>query len=285
MTSSSTVFSTSGIPNEHHSHHVEHLPPTHGYWYNVNDLDGGNQDFHSSYGTRTGNDQLTPYDAAYSEGALWNVDPVLPPSHVLTMPTIIYPSSAHSLLVNSIHYDPPPYSPSGIPFVSPSTLARVQELSETLVTFSGHELRCHWGTPACGQGLGDGSSATVRAHLRDAHGIGLGTGTHNAKRASAHCLWDGECSRTSELILVSGMGKHVATCHLKTTRLSCASCGQTFSRQDSLTRHAYLYCRTLKRVEGCSEGEPKPRRSQKALTMAAATAPHNGNFTRTSVGV
>ncbi|KAI0746863.1 hypothetical protein C8Q80DRAFT_802755 [Daedaleopsis nitida] len=97
-------------------------------------------------------------------------------------------------------------------------------------------LRCLWGG-GCGAVLRDATVQEIRAHLRDTHGI---PGRNRTERIP--CLWDGRCARTSDAILPGGMGKHIATCHLKSMRKSCASCGQAFCRQDSLARHELLYC-------------------------------------------
>ncbi len=101
-------------------------------------------------------------------------------------------------------------------------------------------LRCLWGG-RCGTLLANATVQEIRAHLREAHGV-----PGRDRTARIPCLWDGRCSRSSDFILPGGMGKHVATCHFKIMRRSCASCGQAFCRQDSLVRHEYLYCPKLR---------------------------------------
>ena len=101
-------------------------------------------------------------------------------------------------------------------------------------------LRCLWGG-RCGALLPNATVQEIRAHLREAHGV-----PGRDRTARIPCLWDGRCSRSSDCILPGGMGKHVATCHFKIMRRSCASCGQAFCRQDSLVRHEYLYCPKLR---------------------------------------
>ncbi|PIL27587.1 hypothetical protein GSI_10738 [Ganoderma sinense ZZ0214-1] len=245
-------------------HQAETLPSTQGLWYNADDLNGGNYCFDSSYEIAIGNSQVSPYEAAYTAGGLWNAGPTLSPNPMAAVPTVAYPSSASfPVPANGTYHDTPPYTTSGMSFPSPQRPPQVQELSDSRASHHSHALRCLWGTPACGQRLSDGSSATVRAHLREAHGIGHGTSAPDARRATARCLWGGECSLNSEHILVSGMGKHVATCHLKTTSLSCPSCGRVCSRQDALRRHADLYCRAARQAGDHGDGrvEPTGRRS------------------------
>ncbi|KAI0711185.1 hypothetical protein C8T65DRAFT_647813, partial [Cerioporus squamosus] len=101
-------------------------------------------------------------------------------------------------------------------------------------------LCCLWGG-RCGALLANATVQEIRAHLREAHGV-----PGRDRTARIPCLWDGRCSRSSDFILPGGMGKHVATCHFKIMRRSCASCGQAFCRQDSLVRHEYLYCPKLR---------------------------------------
>lgn len=101
-------------------------------------------------------------------------------------------------------------------------------------------LRCLWGG-RCGALLPNATVQEIRTHLREAHGV-----PGRDRTARIPCLWDGRCSRSSDCILPGGMGKHVATCHFKIMRRSCASCGQAFCRQDSLVRHEYLYCPKLR---------------------------------------
>ncbi|RPD65605.1 hypothetical protein L226DRAFT_237749 [Lentinus tigrinus ALCF2SS1-7] len=101
-------------------------------------------------------------------------------------------------------------------------------------------LRCLWGG-RCGALIPNATVQEIRAHLREAHGV-----PGRDRTARIPCLWDGRCSRSSDCILPGGMGKHIATCHFKIMRRSCASCGQAFCRQDSLVRHEYLYCPKLR---------------------------------------
>lgn len=211
-----------------------------------------------------GNGQVSPYEVAYTADSLWDVGPTLPLHRIAVVPTVLHPSSASfPVPANSTYYGIPPYPTPGVSFLSSPTSHQVQELLDPPATHPNYGPRCLWGTAACGQRLNDGSSATIRAHLRDAHGIGLGTGASNARRA--RCLWGGECSLGSEHILVSGIAKHIATCHLKTTSLSCPSCGQVCSRRDALQRHTDLYCRAAKPPTGYRDGrgETTGRRSQR----------------------
>lgn len=105
-------------------------------------------------------------------------------------------------------------------------------------------LRCLWGG-SCRAPLQSAAIPAIRAHLRDAHGV-----PGRDKMTRIPCIWDGRCCRSSDAILPGGMGKHIATCHLKSMRKLCASCGQAFCRQDSLTRHEMLYCPKLHRGDG-----------------------------------
>ncbi|KAM5533889.1 hypothetical protein V8D89_012429 [Ganoderma adspersum] len=255
------------VPYQSHSHQGETLPSIHGHWYDVDDFNGSNYYFDSSHGITTGNSHVSPYDTAssYATGGLWNVGPTLPPNYMAAGPTVLYPNlGLFPVPANNPYHDTPPSTTPGTSFPSPPTPPLVQEFLDPQATHQGYGPRCLWGTQACDQKLSDGSSATVRAHLRDAHGIGLGTGASNARRA--RCLWGGECSLSSEHILVSGMAKHVATCHLKTTSLSCPSCGRVCSRRDALQRHADLYCQAAKQPGGYRDGrgETTARRSQRA---------------------
>ena len=162
-------------------------------------------------------------------------------------------------------YDPPPYPPPDWPFVPPSRCALEQTASHALGPTVDHELRCQWGLPVCGEILRDGTTPTVRAHLRERHGIGLGLARHSGKQR-IQCLWGGKCTRT-DTILSAGMGKHVATCHLKSTRRSCEFCGQVFCRPDSLARHDFLYCARVKELRGGGN-----RRRSTRKVAAAATS-------------
>ena len=122
------------------------------------------------------------------------------------------------------------------------TEPRQAPLSATEASSAPHGgLRCLWGA-GCGAPLQGTTIGEIRAHLREAHGV---PGRDKATRIP--CLWGGHCSRSSDPILPGGMGKHIATCHFKSMRKSCASCGQAFCRQDSLSRHELLYCPKLRR--------------------------------------
>ncbi|PCH43406.1 hypothetical protein WOLCODRAFT_25895 [Wolfiporia cocos MD-104 SS10] len=96
---------------------------------------------------------------------------------------------------------------------------------------------CTWDNNSCGSKLTDLTPSGIRRHLKAHH---FGDLWNDGQRGICRWLEGGKvCGKELRL---ANLSKHIASVHMRSTRLQCPRCLRGFSRPDALRRHSQFYC-------------------------------------------
>ncbi|KAH9841926.1 uncharacterized protein C8Q71DRAFT_739489 [Rhodofomes roseus] len=101
----------------------------------------------------------------------------------------------------------------------------------------------------CSHSITDPSPRGIKGHLEQHHAPGL---FYNVDKVQ--CRWRTgrvECGRW--LLGTSGLAKHIARAHLKSTEVRCQYCNNPFCRPDTLVRHVKNVCTEARAARGDRE--------------------------------
>lgn len=102
----------------------------------------------------------------------------------------------------------------------PSPVSSTSSMGETII--------CLW--DKCTLTIEGSKPSHIAKHLREVHFRGT---WHDHSRGM--CMWDG-CA-FGQTLFHSSFGKHIASTHLRNTKVACEFCGRVYSRGDSMNRH------------------------------------------------